>query len=1267
MCHCSNGESCDPTTGECTSRCAKYWFGPGCQYRDLAEKKFARHASNIDSPQWASKGNDGDTSTCSYTQVAINSINIPWWRVVLETEVTITDIYILTTDDGLQYFPEFEVTVEKLDYAHRESYTKPPDTSVCYRHDNTVPDSTTIHVTCTTPLIGNQVRITFSKKESQLILCDFRINQGRNLAFQQLVNSSSIYKNSDTYFQASFAVNGLVSKAARRDCFATGNFSGTKWLEVEFDTFMDVNYFDIYKYNDNNINNYKIYDTTSSKELLYDSGTVWSPATRGYIGLNRNAQKFRIEKTAQYILTICELELYGDCPIHQCGYDCSTICHCKTMKSLEDKISGICTSGCEGRWTGVNGKCIIECSDNKWGTSCQNDCGACRQGTCDVVSGKCTGDCLDGYYTTDNCTTECNSGNYGYNCQSSCSHNCQNSCNKVNGACFGGCKPGYMDNKCDQECANRTYGHNCNESCNSNCEDVCDHVTGKCTQCKSGWKNDFCDQECDDGTFGVNCSKNCTSKCLNVCNKQTGYCPECQNGWTGNICQTECTNGTYGSNCKHNCSKKCTDICDRSNGSCVCITGWHGDTCLNVTEPPGQSLPVGAIAGACSAFVVVVIIVVIAFFIIRRRLGFNKNANTECIDGKEMEWNNVSYNSEKIESDVQPMASSTLTNPPSNAKVDASEYYMFGNDPDCNKTARSITLKEITQYVKSKIANVDFFDSEFQDIPYGLQYPTHDAKKPGNIGKNRYKELYAYDHSRVVLKTLPSEPDSDYINASYIKGYKKDRAYIASQGPTEKNKNEFWRMIWENNVNLIAMVTKLVEETKNKCLQYWAGNGNSKTFGKVTVFTESEEEFAEYSIRRLKITYDGEKETRNILHYIYTAWPDKNIPNSTCSLLHFWQKVRKNDGNKANHWLVHCSAGVGRTGTFIAIDYLYDQGMDTGYIDINTCVRQLRDQRVNMVQMKEQYRYLYRIMIEALVLPSTPVLLHKFDSYYAELLTEDKKTRQPKLKIEFEVMSQTDCLVKDSETQEYAYKNAKRAENKVKNRYSNILAPDEYRPFMSTHVPGTTNYINAIYMPSYSDLFGYIITQTPLPDTAVDCCRLIVEQDINVVVTFEDNGDNEVGIYLPRKGSIQVGPFDVTLNEEEIKDGYLIRRHTLKFKYEDHAVIQVVCQNWSAGELVPTDPSQMVQILQDISELQRENDNKPVMLQCLNGAERSGLLVVLMNIIERSSIEEEVSILEVVRYLRSRRQQIVPNYEQYKFCHDVILSYIGSNSTYANL
>ncbi|KAL4234480.1 transmembrane receptor protein tyrosine kinase [Mactra antiquata] len=551
MCHCNNGEPCNTTTGECTSGCDQYWFGPGCQYRDLAESEFARHTSNIPEEKWAFYANDGDTLTCSYTQVANLSTNIPSWRVLLENEITITDIYIVTTKNGSQYFPDFEVTVEKVSYSDRLSHTKPSDTSICYKHDDTVPDSTSIHVTCTTPLIGNQVRITLSKVNSQLVVCDFRINQGRNLAFRRSVTSSAISDDDNNKYLSSYAVDGLVSSDSQ--CFRSGS-SSDKWLQVEMEQLMDIYYFNIYS--DEYISNYKIYDTTSVKELLYDSGSDKSPAIRGY--LNRNAQNIRIEKTSGNVMAICELELYG------------------------------------------------ECSDNKWGTSCQNDCGACRQGTCDVVSGcdrgtygyncnsicpvncqnSCSttiGLCIDGCkpgYFGDKCEQECNSGTYGHNCNTICPVNCKNSCNKISGKCIDGCEPGYLGDDCEQECTARTYGLNCNEQCNGNCVDICNHVTGKCKQCTAGWKGVYCDQECDDGTYGIDCANKCTDKCPIPCDKISGVCTFCQAGWTGRFCEHECSAGTYGRHCNEQCDNNCVDVCNRVTGKCSqCKVGWKGDYC----------------------------------------------------------------------------------------------------------------------------------------------------------------------------------------------------------------------------------------------------------------------------------------------------------------------------------------------------------------------------------------------------------------------------------------------------------------------------------------------------------------------------------------------------------------------------------------------------------------------------------------------------------------------------------------------------------------
>lgn len=481
----------------------------------------------------------------------------------------------------------------------------------------------------------------------------------------------------------------------------------------------------------------------------------------------------------------------------------------------------------------------------------------------------------------------------------------------------------------------------------------------------------------------------------------------------------------------------------------------------------------------------------------------------------------------------------------------------------------------------------------------------------------------------------------------------------------------------EKNVHTIVMVTNLVEETKMKCIQYWAEVGATKTYGPINIHTERECVFAEYTVRKFTITQTDKPEmTRKVTHYNYTAWPDKDVPKSTSSLLHFWRRVRQND-EKTRPWLVHCSAGVGRTGTFIAIDVLYDQGKDLGFLDIYQCVRDLRDQRVNMVQTKEQYKYLHSIMTEIFVLPSQPIRIEEFGVVFRDLKEIDRTTGKTKLLLEYETLrDETSNTLQEEENfagsasthkAESIYSCAKLSENKRKNRYDNILASNEYRPFLSTDVKGCTNYINAVYISSYCEPHGFILTQTPMKHTVVDLYRLILEQEVKVVVTFDDYTGEEVGICFPEEGSATSGPFKMTFVSESCNQNFKTRTHTLKYHKKEHNVLQVVFNQWETGIPVPSDPYKMYSFLQDLEKLQKQHEQKPIILSCLNGAERSGLIAVLINILERARFDGEVSIPQVIRQLRVRRQQIIPNFDQYKFCYDVFLCHAETNATYANM
>ncbi|XP_053400082.1 receptor-type tyrosine-protein phosphatase alpha-like [Mercenaria mercenaria] len=474
-------------------------------------------------------------------------------------------------------------------------------------------------------------------------------------------------------------------------------------------------------------------------------------------------------------------------------------------------------------------------------------------------------------------------------------------------------------------------------------------------------------------------------------------------------------------------------------------------------------------------------------------------------------------------------------------------------------------------------------------------------------------------------------------------------------------------MIWEKNVYTIAMVTNLVEEKKTKCLQYWPTVESSTRYGDFTVRTESEAIFAEFTIRNLKVDFEEGKPSRTITQFHFTAWPDHGVPRSTSSLLQFWRKVRNNDANKAHTWLVHCSAGVGRTGTFIATDILYDQGKEKGSVDIHKCVRNLRDQRVNMVQTKDQYLFLHGLMIEALILPSEPVPLEHFHQVLNDLKDVDNAARKTKLLLQYETLKEDMTYRFTKDDTEEKYSAAMLEENRNKNRNNSILPSNEFRPFLATAIAGCTNYINAVYIPSYCDIHGYIITQNPLENTAIDCCRLVYEQEAKVIVTFPSKVKEKDGTYLPEDGTVNLGPFTVTKMSEEDKHFYKKKTFVMAYNSEERELTQLMFSYWPVNRIIPSDPLKMLNFMQEVEFHRRIADNKPVLVQCRDGSEKSGLFVVLMNILERARLDNEVSIPQVIRQLRIRRQQIIPNFEQFKFCHDVLLCHVDSNAVYANM
>ncbi|XP_038024378.2 phosphatidylinositol phosphatase PTPRQ isoform X3 [Anas platyrhynchos] len=280
---------------------------------------------------------------------------------------------------------------------------------------------------------------------------------------------------------------------------------------------------------------------------------------------------------------------------------------------------------------------------------------------------------------------------------------------------------------------------------------------------------------------------------------------------------------------------------------------------------------------------------------------------------------------------------------------------------------RPISKKSFLQHVEELCTNNNLkFQEEFSELPKFLEdLASTDADLPWNRSKNRFPNIKPYNNNRVKLMPDAGIPGSDYINASYVSGYLCPNEFIATQGPLPGTVGDFWRMVWETRAKTLVMLTQCFEKGRIRCHQYWPEDNKPVTvFGDIVITKLMEDTQIDWTIRDLKIERHGD--CMMVRQCNFTSWPEHGVPETTAPIIHFVKLIRASRAGDNTPMVVHCSAGVGRTGVYIALDHLTQHVNDHDFVDIYGLVAELRSERMCMVQNLAQYIFLHQCVLDLL-------------------------------------------------------------------------------------------------------------------------------------------------------------------------------------------------------------------------------------------------------------------------------------------------------------
>ncbi|CAF3333766.1 unnamed protein product [Rotaria socialis] len=583
-----------------------------------------------------------------------------------------------------------------------------------------------------------------------------------------------------------------------------------------------------------------------------------------------------------------------------------------------------------------------------------------------------------------------------------------------------------------------------------------------------------------------------------------------------------------------------------------------------------------------------------------------------------------------------------------NASNANSVNYFDANYKDFDST--SIPINQFTGYVGRMHKDGDFgFVRLFEDVcevSKTYTFPADVSQLEYNKARNRYTNILTYDHSRVKLSSDDRDGRGNYINANYVDGHHKANAYIATQGPMPNTINDFWRMIWEKDVSVLVMITNIKERGRVKCDLYWPQEG-SETYGNIQVTLVSTISYAYYVKRIFAIRSKNNRKRiafeRLVHHFHYTDWPDHGVPLFTLPVLSFIRRSSACNPETGGPIVVHCSAGVGRTGTYIVVDTMLKKIREQHSLNIPSFLKHIRQQRNFLVQTEEQFIFIYDVLLEAIQLLNIgyndlELTEHNFDYIIQMLDYFDKDSNLTRLDKQFQLVTL------QNKVNDFQLSFGQMDENLSKNRTQAILPYNPCRVILSTErKQSDVEYINATYMHGCHRVDEFIVTQHPMMNTITDFWQMIWNTNASIIVSLyaDEKSQADVPDFWPLPNQIMdCGSFSVSLIDERFECEYIHRDFLLQSTEEDYELrVKIVSSTYWPDACSPLKAS--FNLINTIRKLRMNiKSNGPIVVHDLFGGHRAATFCALYTMTEQMELEGILNIYELAKLYHIKRSGI---------------------------